>query len=520
MASESTSSQQSQQLIPSSKDKPLSFTQDEFISAIGLPICKDVVPLPLKETVRTRLTTLGLFDKDKPTLSSTILVNSSPLKKKYFLPIWKLFMQIVKCLGGMQGSHDQMNLNQQTIAYYLIWGLEIDIGGLFSQTWFISFKIGRIAKLSEEPEQSLIPPFGEAYADDTIDKSLSRAFVQPVTQSKATIDPKTKKKKIPPSSKPKSPYKVRVLNQNFKEEKDAEFVAMKEVAEEQSLEFPIVKQLLDEADKLNKAIQETLESLYDTESEIKVVKSFLTSHISKLQDQSMHDSEEIADIHEDSDSDLQSIPDDDLRSVSGFDTADFNNTHKNEVSKSDHIFQDDNAFAECLSLPDHMDHICEEVQKNLQDQLSNLLLKLIYKEFNAFNKLESQRFVLLQKELSKSLHKNMRKSIRLKDMVSLLEAAEVFKKANAEGEKWEKNNHAKEKDAQHPDQTKGEKISGANTADIEMKSKGTVLMEDNLDDDELDKQPLSKRYKIMTPIPNPIPLNTFALGHLLKPEEQ
>nr|GFA60371.1 hypothetical protein [Tanacetum cinerariifolium] len=32
-----------------------------------------------------------------------------------------------------------------------------------------------------------------------------------------------------------------------------------------------------------------------------------------------------------------------------------------------------------------------------------------------------------------------------KDMVSLLEAAEVFKKANAQGEKWEKNNPTKEK---------------------------------------------------------------------------
>ncbi|GJX69737.1 hypothetical protein Tco_0305464 [Tanacetum coccineum] len=102
----------------------------------------------------------------------------------------------------------------------------------------------------------------------------------------------------------------------------------------------------------------------------------------------------------------------------------------------------------------------------------------MYKEFNAFNKLESQRFVLLQKELSKFLYNKMRKSIRLrvrsgmkevrhklsactsivatnsqhvqdlrvmfKDMVSLLEAAEVFKKANAEEEKWEKNNPAKE----------------------------------------------------------------------------
>ncbi|GKD50663.1 hypothetical protein Tco_1279639 [Tanacetum coccineum] len=39
-------------------EKPLSFTQDEFLTAIGLPICKNVVPLPIKETVRARLATL------------------------------------------------------------------------------------------------------------------------------------------------------------------------------------------------------------------------------------------------------------------------------------------------------------------------------------------------------------------------------------------------------------------------------------------------------------------------------
>ncbi|GKB57059.1 hypothetical protein Tco_0913245 [Tanacetum coccineum] len=269
----------------------------------------------------------------------------------------------------------------------------------------------------------------------------------------------------------------RVLDQNVDEEKDVKFMAMEEVAEEQSLEIPTVEQLLDEADKLNKAFQETQKSPYDTK---------------------------IVDIHEVSNSDLQSMPDDDLRSVSGLHTADSNDTYKNKVSQSDHIFQDDHEFAERLSLPDHMDHICEEVsslhsrlgdmnflsdalkdtllqllkdsikssvsksitdelphveaqvQKNLQDQLPNLLLKPMYKEFNAFKKLESQRFVLFQKELSKSLYKNMKKSIRLKDMVSLLEAADVFKKANAEGEKWEKHNPAEEKDAQHPDQTKGE----------------------------------------------------------------
>ncbi|GKG45153.1 hypothetical protein Tco_0495231, partial [Tanacetum coccineum] len=56
-----------------------------------------------------------------------------------------------------------------------------------------------------------------------------------------------------------------------------------------------------------------------------------------------------------------SMPDDDLRSVSGFHTADSDDTHKNEVSQSDHIFQDDHASVKCLSLPDHMDHICKEV---------------------------------------------------------------------------------------------------------------------------------------------------------------
>ncbi|GJW01287.1 hypothetical protein Tco_1556538 [Tanacetum coccineum] len=227
----------------------------------------------------------------------------------------------------------------------------------------------------------------------------------------------------------------------------------------------------------------------------------------------MHDAEEIVDIHEDSDSDLLSMPDDDLRSVSGFDTADSDDTHKNKVSlhlklrdmesfivqqvsaefKSSlpslvsntlkeqlpsflsnalkdslpQLFKDSIKSSVLESIAKVLSHVEAQVQKNLQDQLPNLLLKPMYKEFNAFNKLESQRFVLLQKELSKSLHKNMRKSIRLKvkkgikevrdklsfyastvasnsqhvqdlrvmfkDIVSLLKAAEVIKKANAEG---------------------------------------------------------------------------------------
>ncbi|GJX69714.1 hypothetical protein Tco_0305441 [Tanacetum coccineum] len=175
------------------------------------------------------------------------------------------------------------------------------------------------------------------------------------------------------------------------------------------------------------------------------------------------------------------------------------------------------------SIAEELPQVEAQVQKNLHDQLPNILLKPMYKEFNAFNKLESQRFVLLQEEMSKSLHNKIRKSINLKDlrimfkdMVSLLEAAEVFKKVNAEGEKGEKNNPAEEKDGQHLHQTKGEQNSGANIVDIvqgeqplaqvipneekalvvnnpeEKKSEGIVSMEDDSDEDDLDKQPLSK----------------------------
>ncbi|GJU44677.1 hypothetical protein Tco_1201943, partial [Tanacetum coccineum] len=291
-------------------DKPLSFTQDEFISAIGLPICKDVVPLPPKETVRAWLATLGLFDKDKPTLSSTILVNSSPLKMK------------------------------------------------------------------------------EVNANDTADKSLSRASMQPVTQSKASTDLKTKKKRIPPSSKPKSSYKVKVilikkqvaktqqaevieaiadatknlvaselaeeqgnqpltakaekgqrmailnlitnsqclsnkfmhaLDKNVEEEvKDIGFVAMEEVTFER---------IMDEVDSKAHGAQENVESPYDTESKIKIIKSYQAATISGslfIHQNSSYDQEKDVEEGDASESlfGLRSMPNDDLASISGFKTQD------------------------------------------------------------------------------------------------------------------------------------------------------------------------------------------------------
>ncbi|GKB49973.1 hypothetical protein Tco_0900726 [Tanacetum coccineum] len=71
--------------------------------------------------------------------------------------------------------------------------------------------VAELTKLSQEPEPSLILSSEKVNADDTADKSSSRTFMLPVTQPKAPTDLKPKKKKILPSSKPKSSYKVRFI---------------------------------------------------------------------------------------------------------------------------------------------------------------------------------------------------------------------------------------------------------------------------------------------------------------------
>nr|GEU46900.1 hypothetical protein [Tanacetum cinerariifolium] len=320
-------------------DKPLSFTQDEFISATGLPIYNDHVPLPPKETVRAGLATLDYVSNDLTLVKPhTITAASFPKPLASNVPL--------------------------------------------------TLHMLKVAKLSKDPKQSLIPPSGK-------------------TQH----------------------AKVTVATADAAKSLEA-FVS----AEEQRNQHSTIEavKLLNEADKLNKAIQETPKGLYDTESEIKVVKSFSTSHISKMKDHTMHNSKETADIHEGSGSNLQSMPDDDLKSISGFHTTDSDAYHKNEVSKSDHIFQYDNASAERLSLPEHMDHICEEVGSlylKLRDMESSiiqqvsaefksflpaLLLKNSIKSYVSKSIAKELPHVEAQKDLSKSLYKNIKKSIRLK----------------------------------------------------------------------------------------------------------
>nr|GEU76690.1 putative reverse transcriptase domain-containing protein [Tanacetum cinerariifolium] len=171
----------------------------------------------------------------------------------------------------------------------------------------------KVAKLFQEPKQTLIPPSGEVNADDSADKSLSKNFVQPITQPKAPTDLKSKMKIIPPSSKQKYLYKVdeqvnqplitdveKVLNHNVEEEmKDTRLVSMGDVTFEQ---------IVDEYDQKNKAAQDKAKR----------------SQRSFLDDLGVIDITPI-DVEEGdaSDSDLHSMLYDDLESLTGFDSLDF-----------------------------------------------------------------------------------------------------------------------------------------------------------------------------------------------------
>ncbi|GJZ69466.1 hypothetical protein Tco_0633016, partial [Tanacetum coccineum] len=155
--------------------------------------------------VKAGLATLGLFDEDDPSLSSFNIIKSSLVKVKYFSPIWKVLMQyIVKCVGGMHGSHDQLNANQQgTKKERNQMSVIPDIcllHGTSENEKALTSHMCSMAELSPEPIHSLVPSSEEVNADDTADKSLSRTSAPLVTQPKAQTAKKPRKKKNPSST--------------------------------------------------------------------------------------------------------------------------------------------------------------------------------------------------------------------------------------------------------------------------------------------------------------------------------
>ncbi|GKA52398.1 hypothetical protein Tco_0745713 [Tanacetum coccineum] len=478
----------------------LSFTRNDFLSAIGLTDSETDVPLPSKGTVRAGLATLGLADKDKPSLISTELVNSSPLEIKYFSPMWRIFMQyIVKCLGGVQGSHDQMNLNQQTIAYCLIFGLEINIGEIIftdlvhklqngkksrevniCHTRFLSLVFEqllgdnyhddsltvlkphhisatsfqtpsasevsltshmlKVAKLSKKPEESLILPSMEVNAEESADKPRSGTNMQPLSQPKAPTAKEPRKKKNPSSTQPKVLQSSRSIStsspptthlqhaEEFVVTADAtrresgevkgyprpirvyvsalifpnllytlclhsgddterlitpdvldQIVEEKEVTRKHSLDIPFDGTLLDDSNKQTKDDEPTPESPFDTESEIKFIKSFQASTISYSHNKHSEDDPTFATNISLMGSGPTMTLDNVVSSysMSAFDTVKSRDDADVDMADSEHISKEGmadtflNTFVEFHSLSGHLDHVCEEVS-NLHSRIADM----------------------------------------------------------------------------------------------------------------------------------------------------
>ncbi|GJX48583.1 hypothetical protein Tco_0273773 [Tanacetum coccineum] len=381
-------------------ENQLTFTRFYFLSAIGLTDSKTCMPLPPKGT----------------------------------------------------GSHDQMNLSQQTIACCLIFGLEINIREIIFNDLIQKLQNGKKNRETNISATSFQTP------------SASK----PLSQPKAPTTRKPRKEKIPSSSQPKVLQPSRNISTSSPPtthlQHAEEFVVITDATK--SLDASEPAEVLDQIVEEKEIAKEhplvipsdgVLESPYDTESEIKFIKSFKAYTISDYVVSS---------------SELSSMPDDDLYSTSPFNIVKYGDEDDDiDMVDSKHISKEGttdtflNASTEFHSLSRHLDHVCEEVSnlytkiadmkslilqsvsdeiKNsvpslisnaLRDQLPGLLsealkecltsilhdslptqlhqtvVKPMKKQFNIYHKAESERFVTLQTQLTKVLKFEMRNSV-------------------------------------------------------------------------------------------------------------
>nr|GEW70406.1 hypothetical protein [Tanacetum cinerariifolium] len=268
-------------------DKPPSFDLDVFSTVTGLERSEDFVLIPPKEAVKAGLATLGLTDENHTSLSSSDLINLSqtpPEVEKQSCT--SLLLDLIAQKGYTDErdeyhQHPYINENLENLKPHHITALSFK-PTLENET-ALTTCMCKVDELSPDPIKSSLLPSREVNADDSADKSSFGTFVQPVIQPKAPTDLKPKKKRISPSSKPKSSKQVMDVPQK------------KQVAKTQPAEETV-------------AIADATQSLGASES---------------TEDQRMK---------EPTDSDLHSIPDDEVVSISGFRTDD-SNEERTEFTK-------------------------------------------------------------------------------------------------------------------------------------------------------------------------------------------
>ncbi|GJX81392.1 hypothetical protein Tco_0330873 [Tanacetum coccineum] len=259
----------------------------------GTPQNKSVVPLPPKGTVRVGLATLGLADKDKPSLTFTEL-NGKKNRETNVCYTRYISLVLEQLLGENYNDESLTVLKPHHI-------LAASFQTLSASEVSLTSQMLKVAKLLKELDESLILPSEEVNAEATADKSKSRTNVQSLSQPKAPTAKKSKKKKILSSTELKVSNDSRKMNppsttthlqateelvvtvvsiqslevfvtaevqENQLKATDTtkvpeKIVEKEEVAKEQTMEIPTVAHILDE---VNKAAQETPASPYDTES--------------------------------------------------------------------------------------------------------------------------------------------------------------------------------------------------------------------------------------------------------------
>nr|GEW86921.1 ribonuclease H-like domain-containing protein [Tanacetum cinerariifolium] len=267
-------------------------------------------------------------------------------------------------------------------------------------------------------------------------------------------------------------------------------------------------------DSLNKAIAK---SHYDTESEILFVRRYKPI----LDDnEPLFTVTSMEELDHEEDSDLASILDDEVGSPSAFQTSkteessskplllkskerdvdfiqdEFHDLQASADKPSDTIKLLTDALKSTLPIwvkdlikeyvdtftEDKLPTFKEQVQQTFTAQIPDLFIKPMNKELIAFNKLEANRFVLLQEELSKVIQTNMGKKVKVKDRTTM---NRVSTQLESLGEQQFEENQDK---------------------DEEINKESALVIHSSKEKTSKDKPP-TKRLKVLIPTPTPLKSN-------------
>nr|GEY42497.1 hypothetical protein [Tanacetum cinerariifolium] len=420
----------------SNRAEPLSFNCDTFSSLIGLDYTKEFDPLPSH--------------------------------KEY----------IVKCLGGNQGSHDQLNINQQMIAHALCWGVNINIAGILFSDLVSKLTVGgkkwREKNICYTRYLSIIMEhlMGKAYTDEDLTTMKPHQITKETFKDSKTSDVPLTAHMREVAKLPKQPltYLSEGINAEDAGDKSLSETSMNPPANK--IEVPVDATTSLDASK----------SVEEQENQPQTVVP------KKEQDKIVREDEHKADEQHDDDV----FVDSGLQASDESSETPVSDNSRQEVSHSEHT-----ASTEFKSLLCHLDHVCKEVSL-LHSKVEELKTTIAQ---DISDDIKSSMPYLISHSLKTQLPRLL--SDALKDCSSTPQRVldESWDYSNNE------NNTVVDVSQEAP---KSDSAEAPKSEEIAMVIHQTP--EDNTDYDELDKEPLSKKCKIITPIPEfPTPTPLYSI---------